>query len=269
LVGAAMAAHGLAAGQLLVQPEAWPEAIALVAASHGVLACGMHPRSALIGRNMTRLPAAVGAKIALTFDDGPDPATTPRLLDILSRHDAQASFFVVADRALRNPALVREIAAAGHDVENHTFSHPLGFAAWGPWRLQREIARAQETIANVTGRAPRFFRAPMGLRNPLLDPVLARAGLRLVSWTRRGRDSVTADAGKVLARLTHRLAAGDILMLHDGPGFLPFAQPIVTDQVLPHLLAAVERAGLRTLRLSATLQSEGALAEPGPGAAPA
>ncbi len=245
---ASMLAHGLGAVALAAQPSSWPGVLGLLALNHALLACGMHPRGTMLGPNLSRLPGREG--VALTFDDGPDPEVTPRILDLLEARGARATFFVVGERAARYPALLREMVRRGHAVGNHTHRHPMGFAGWGPWRMRREIAAASRAIAEACGVAPRLFRAPMGLRNPLLDPVLAAEGLSLVSWTRRGYDTVRADAGRVLQRLTRGLAGGDILLLHDA-GSRPDGdgRPVVLG-VLPPLLEAVAAAGLRTLPLT-------------------
>lgn len=242
--------HGAALGLLAAEPSGWPGVAGLVAANHAVLACGMWPRSAMLGPNLTRMPAA-GEAVVLTFDDGPDPEVTPRVLDLLDHHGAKASFFVLGRLAARHPQLLREILARGHGVENHTHRHPLGFAAWPPGAMLREIRRAQAAIADACGRAPQYFRAPAGLRSPLLDPVLAIAGLRLVSWTRRGYDTVSPDPDRVLRRLTRNLGAGDILLLHDrGP-----AASCMTLRVLPRLLAALSAAGLGAAALRPALDA--------------
>jgi peptidoglycan/xylan/chitin deacetylase (PgdA/CDA1 family) len=124
-------------------------------------------------------------EIALTFDDGPDPEVTPKVLEVLDARGARATFFCIADRAERYPALCEDIVRRGHAVENHSRSHSPMFAMLGLRGIREEIASAQEVLAKLCGRPPRFFRPPAGLRNPLLDPVLHAMGLRLVSWSRR------------------------------------------------------------------------------------
>lgn len=251
MVRASLWVHGGAAAALAASPSSWAEAAALLAANHALLACGMHPRSAMIGANLARLPtaAAEGGGVALTFDDGPDPQVTPRVLDHLDAAGARATFFLIGRRAMRHPALAREIARRGHAIGNHTHRHPLGFAAWPPGAMRREIAAAQRAIAETTGAAPTLFRPPAGLRSPLLDPVLAATGLALVSWTRRGADGVVGWPGYVLRRLTRGLAAGDILLLHDGrPARAPDGGPVVLE-VLPALLARLAALGLRSVAL--------------------
>jgi peptidoglycan/xylan/chitin deacetylase (PgdA/CDA1 family) len=214
---------------------------------------GMWPRSRWLGQNMVRLPAAAAARgeVALTFDDGPDPAVTPQVLDLLDQHGAKASFFCVGDKAQAHPGLVAEILRRGHSVENHSHRHSNAFACLGPWAARRELQAAQDAIAAAGGRRPEFFRAPMGLRNPFLDPVVCDLGLHYVSWTRRGFDAVSRDAHAVLRRLCRGLAAGDILVLHD-TNRTRRAVPLVLE-VLPVVLEKIRAQGLRSVSLPASL----------------
>jgi peptidoglycan/xylan/chitin deacetylase (PgdA/CDA1 family) len=138
------------------------------------------------------------------------------VLDLLEAHRVTATFFCIAEQARRHPALCREIVHRGHSVQNHSRSHSHAFSLFGPRRLTAEFTGAQQILGDLTGETPRFFRAPAGLRNPLLDPVLQRLGLELVSWTRRGFDTRQRRPERVLARLAAGLDAGDILLLHDG-----------------------------------------------------
>jgi peptidoglycan/xylan/chitin deacetylase (PgdA/CDA1 family) len=246
--------HVAAAGALLVRPHLWPWALSAVVANHLALtAAGLWPRATLLGPNLTRLPpgAAARGEVALTIDDGPDPEVTPAVLALLDKHAARASFFCVGERIAANPPLAREIVARGHNVENHSQRHLHRFSLLGPRALRAEIGGAQESIAFATGAAPRFFRAPAGLRNPFLEPQLARAGLTLVSWTRRGFDTVSPDPDRVLARLTRGLRGGDILLLHDGHARRTAGGAPVILEVLPRLLAAVRAAGLTPVTLRA------------------
>jgi peptidoglycan/xylan/chitin deacetylase (PgdA/CDA1 family) len=205
-----------AAGALMLAgPLPWPWGVSAIAASHLVIgAAGLLPRSALLGANLRRLDAAAPA-VALTFDDGPDPAVTPRILDMLDRAGARATFGVVGEAARRHPALAAAILRRGHGVGNHTMRHPALFAAWGPAAIRAEIAAAQAVLHEVLGWRPLLFRAPMGFRNAFLAPVLASEGLRLVSWTRRALDGWFSDPARGAARLLEGLGPGDILLMHD------------------------------------------------------
>ena len=249
-LSAAFHLGGLAA--LAVEPMAWPYVGAALLANHAALGlAGMIPKSSVLGPNLTRLPhgAVTRGEVALTFDDGPDPVSTPAVLDVLDRHGAKGTFFCVARNAMLYPDVVREIARRGHGVENHSNGHPFAFATYGMRRLQNEIGSAQDTLTAITGRAPVFFRAPMGLRNPLLDPVLARLGLAYVSWTRRGFDTVDGRPQRVLERLAGKLAAGDVLLLHDGGASRKDPGNALAVAVLPELLERIQVAGLKSVTL--------------------
>lgn len=235
-----MGIHAASLAALALSPGNWRAALGALALNHAVLStAGMWPRSRLLGANVLRLPASTEGAVGLTFDDGPDPEVTPRVLDLLDRHQARATFFVVGRKVETHKELTREIHARGHLVENHTYRHGNGFAFLGPRAMEREIEAAQDAILAATGRRPTLFRAPAGIRNPWLDMVLARTSLSLVSWTRRGFDTVTRDPGRVASRLVRGLRAGDILLLHDGSSASgPGGQPVVLE-ALPRVLEAL------------------------------
>ena len=234
----------------------WPWALGAVALNHGVLAAaGLWPRSQLLGPNWTRLPAQSGisGRVAITIDDGPDPAVTPQVLAQLAEHRAQATFFCVGARVESYAGLAREIVSRGHHVENHSHRHRHNFSLLGPRAIAAEILRAQDSILRVTGSSPRFFRAPAGLRNPFLDPVLTRLQLRLASWTRRGFDTVTANADAVYRRLANSLQDGDILLLHDGNAARSRGGKPVILEVLPRLLETMALHRLQPVTLRSAL----------------
>lgn len=250
--------HVGALALLLWRPAWWPVLLAALAANHLALtAIGLWPRSQALGPNWQRLPdAAVQAGlIALTIDDGPDPEVTPQVLDLLDRYQARASFFCIGTQAERHPDLCREIVRRGHAVENHSQHHFHHFSLFGPGRMAREIDAGQATLARIAGQPPLFFRPTAGLRNPFLDPILARRGLSLASWTRRGFDTRNGDAGNVVKRLTHELAAGDILLLHDGHAARTADGTPVILAALPRLLDAARAQGLHTVTLRSVLQA--------------
>jgi len=258
-VAASMVLHAAAFVAVIAgPPETVWWALAAVAADHGFMGVlGLWPRSTWLGPNLTRLPQAAAARgeIALTFDDGPDPEVTPRVLDLLDAHGARATFFCIAERAIAAPELVREIVRRGHLVENHSRGHRATFPMLGLGGIRREIASAQASLTDITGHAPRFFRPPAGLRNPLLDPVLHDLGLKLVSWTRRGYDTNRSNADEVGQLLLRRLAAGDILLMHDGHSARTEKGVPVVLEVLPRVLAAARAAGLKPVTLAQAIDA--------------
>jgi peptidoglycan/xylan/chitin deacetylase (PgdA/CDA1 family) len=255
------AVHLAAAAVTLARPRLWPWTLGAVVLDHLLItAAGLWPRSDWLGPNWTHLPArsAERGDIAITIDDGPDPEVTPRVLEVLATFEARASFFCVGERVSRYPDIAREIVRRGHSVENHSQRHRHSFSLLGPKGMAAEIEEAQQSIAQVTGQSPRFFRAPAGLRNPFLEPILERLKLRLASWTRRGFDTVNADPEDVYRRLERSLAGGDILLLHDGhaararAGSGAAGTPVILE-VLPRLLETLSRRQLRPVTLPAAL----------------
>jgi peptidoglycan/xylan/chitin deacetylase (PgdA/CDA1 family) len=249
--------HLAAVIAILVSPVLWRWSAGAVVANHALLtAIGLWPRSRLLGPNWTRLPAGAAARgeIALTIDDGPDPAVTPQVLDILDAHDVHATFFCIGKNVANYPDLAREIVRRGHAVENHSNQHRWHFGFLGVGGFIRELTAAQETIADVTGQQPLFFRAPAGLRSPLLDPALCRVGLRLASWTRRGFDTVQRNPDRVLRRLLRNVGRGEILLLHDGNAARTAAGMPVILEVLPPVLSAIRAAGLTPVTLRALIR---------------
>ena len=248
--------HGGAAMTALVRTDAWPWALGAVLANHAVLtAAGLWPRSRLLGPNWTRLPptSRERGEVAITIDDGPDPDVTPRVLELLDEHRARATFFCVGERVERHAELAQEIVRRGHTVENHSQRHRHSFSLLGPRAMRTEIARAQDGISRITGSTPQFFRAPAGLRNPFLDPVLTGLGLRLASWTRRGFDTVNGNADTVYRRLSGSLRSGDILLLHDGHAARDAAGRPVILEVLARLLGTLRARHLAPVTLRAAL----------------
>jgi len=194
----------------------WHWGLPLLLASHAPFLWGtLRPGSGLFGPVLRRLPTR--DQVAwLTIDDGPSEETTA-ILDLLDAHGAKATFFVVGARAAARPALVREIARRGHGLGNHSASHPQAwFWALPPSRMRAEIEGAQRTLQAITGSAPRWFRAVVGMANPFVAPVLHDAGLARVAWSARGYDAVLRDPASVVARIERDLAPGAIVLLHEG-----------------------------------------------------
>lgn len=248
---ATLAVHGAAGGAVIASPHAWPWALGACVASHSaVVAAGLLPRCTWLGPNIRSLSpdAAQRGELALTFDDGPDPELTPRVLDMLDAAGAKGTFFVIGNRARAHSGLIHEMAARGHAVENHSTTHPVSFYFRSPRALRQEIDPVQALVRELCGRSPEYFRAPAGIRSPLLQRELERSALQLVSWTRRGYDAVVHRADRVLSRLLPAVSAGAILVMHDG-GFARHADAAVL-QVLPVLLERMRVSSLRSVTLA-------------------
>ncbi|MFM0001482.1 polysaccharide deacetylase family protein [Paraburkholderia dipogonis] len=236
----------------LVAPAAWPWWLAAIFVNHAIFTvAGLLPRTSLLGPNWTRLPASArnADAIALTIDDGPDPLVTPQVLDLLDAFGVRATFFCIGAKAQRYPELAREIVARGHALENHSQVHVHTFSVTLPGALTREIDAAQRTLEALSGERPMFFRAPAGLRNIFLEPVLRKLDLRLAAWTRRGYDTRERDPGVVTRRLLDGLAPRDILLLHDGNAALTIEGTPLILAVLPRVIDAARQRRLRFVTL--------------------
>ena len=249
--------HAVAVLGVILTPAHWAGWLTLLVLAQAVLTgCGLLPRCTLLGPNLNRLPAAAikRREVALTIDDGPDPEVTPQVLAQLAAAGVTATFFCIGWRARQHPALLRAIVDAGHQVENHGDGHSNAFALYGPRRIEADLQAGNATFSKLTGRRPRFFRPTAGLRNPFLDPVLHRLDMRLASWTRRAYDTRCGNADTVYHRLTDRLDAGDILLLHDGHAARTTDGHPVILAMLPRLLATLNERQLKPVTLDAALK---------------
>ncbi len=156
-------------------------------------------------------------EVWLTIDDGPDPADTPRILELLRAHEAKATFFVIGKNAETHPELVRAIRDAGHEIGYHTYTHPVGtFWCASPQRVARELDRGL-AVLNGLGVIVHRFRSPVGIKNLWLAAALAKRRLECVGWSARGLELTGGDALTVAKRVLRRLRPGCILLLHEGP----------------------------------------------------
>ena len=187
----------------------------------------LHPSSRFFGPLQT---TTGNDQLWLTIDDGPDPTDTPVLLELLKKHKIKATFFVIGQKAEAHPELIRQIAEAGHGIGNHTWSHAqTSFWCKGPWATFREIARCQEAIQAITGRAPTLFRAPVGHSNIFVHAVLQRFGLELISWSSRGYDAVSTDTATVSQKITDSMKPGAIILMHESTEIAPQVLQFIID----------------------------------------
>lgn len=156
-------------------------------------------------------------RVALTFDDGPDPRFTPQVLDILRQYNVKATFFCLGRLAEMHPNIVERIHREGHLVANHTYEHTWHMYLWGPPRVQSSIIRSGNALQQITGYFPRFYRPPVGIKTPPQAMVAWRLGLRFIGWTRWAVDGgrLTLSLEKT-ERLIEKTRNGDIFLLHDG-----------------------------------------------------
>lgn len=215
---------------------------ALGAAAAGTLALGVYyPNSWLFGPVMGRGPRT-GATTYLTFDDGPNPTATDRILETLAALGVPAAFFMVGAHVERRPDIARRVIAAGQEIGNHT-QHHIKLHVRGPRRIRRELEEAHSAITTVTGTAPRTFRAPHGYRNPFVASATHRLGYRVFGWTFGVWDSARPGANEIRRRVRAHLCPGAIVLLHDGDGYDSEGDRSQTAAALPGIIQDARDAG--------------------------
>ncbi len=217
---------------------------AALAGAAAVWAAGAYaPNSRIFGPVIGRGPRR-GRSLYLTFDDGPSPSATPRVLDTLERHQVPATFFMVGRHVRLFPDLAREVQQAGHEIGNHTERHRK-LHLLGPGAIRDELTQAHEAIAQYAGCVPRLFRAPHGYRNPFVTAAAARLGYRVIGWTFGVWDSSRPGADVIRRRVVRRLAPGAIILLHDGDGADPAGDRAQTAEALEGIITEARSRGYR------------------------
>jgi len=201
---------------ILLWPYSPLAAIGVLALSHALIVYPtLRPNVQWLGPVITRFTSD-RKEVWLTIDDGPTEDTRA-VLDLFDAHGVKATFFVKGMLAEREPETIREILARGHSVANHSQTHPAGtFWCSLPGRIALEIDDCNRALAKLTGQTPRWFRAPVGMKNPAVHPTLRKRDMRLIGWTARGFDAVIGDADQILARILPELRPGAIIVLHQG-----------------------------------------------------
>lgn len=222
-------------------------AAALGLAVGGVAYASLWPTSQIFGR--TLIAGDDGDEVALTFDDGPNDAATPQLLDVLARHGVRATFFNMGNFARERPEIVRQAVAAGHLVGNHTMSHPR-LSTEPAARVRQELRDCNALLEDITGQAVKFFRPPFGARRRMVMLVGWRLGLTPVMWNVTGRDWNPIGVEEILSNLENGIAQnrlegrGSNLLLHDGGHCAMGAERMDTVRAVDRLLTA--QRGTRT-----------------------
>lgn len=201
---------------ILLWPHAPLSGIAVLALSHALLLYPtLRPNVQWFGPVVTRF--VTDRKEAwLTIDDGPAEDTNA-VLDLFDAHHVRATFFVKGVLVEQQPQFIRAILDRGHSLANHSHTHPSGtFWCSSPKRIAAQIDDCNRALTSATGNTPRWFRAPVGHKNPFVHPALSLRGMRLIGWTARGFDAVVSDPEHVVARILPHVAPGAILVLHQG-----------------------------------------------------
>jgi peptidoglycan-N-acetylglucosamine deacetylase len=190
-----------------------------------------------------------GNGYAMTFDDGPHAQGTPAVLELLARERTQATFFLVGEQVERNPALPREIVAAGHEIGLHCYRH-RNMLRLTPWQVREDIARAGAAIEDATGRSPVLYRPPYGVLNAAALLHARSRGWRTVLWSHWGRDwERDTTAAAITARITDGAGEGAVLLLHDADDYSAPGSWRRTVQALPRVLATLAERGVQPVLL--------------------
>jgi len=195
------------------------------------------------------------ARVALTFDDGPDPDVTPDVLDALAKHGARATFFTIGRALEAHPDLARRLVAEGHELGNHSWRH----ARWDSFRTSiaeqgSEIDRGERAIAAVTGsRARPTYRPPFGVKSPPFVEAARERNLDLVAWSLHSGDTRLSDADRIADRVLRRIRGGDIVVMHDGHD-LPRRHRSACGEALPKILAGLRERGFECVTISELLR---------------
>jgi peptidoglycan/xylan/chitin deacetylase (PgdA/CDA1 family) len=213
-------------------------------AAAGIAAHGAwHRNSVVFGPVLTHLPGDEPV-VSITFDDGPNPHATPRILEVLRREGVRATFFVLGRHAERWPELVRRTALDGHQLGNHGYYHRK-LHRRSPSYVRDDLTRGTEQIVRASGVRPRHFRAPHGFRSPWVTPIAASLGQRTVGWSLGVWDSARPGADVIAERAVEGMHPGSILLLHDGDGYDPVGDRLQTAEALPAILAGLRGRGFR------------------------
>ncbi len=205
-----------------------------------------NPRGALTGKVLWR---GNRRGIALTFDDGPDPVYTPKVLEILERFQAKATFFLIGKRLEECGDLTVSMSKAGHMVGNHSFHHFRTMSFLSSKKIRQEILQCQNEVAKWAGYRPRFYRQPAGFRNPIIFGILKELGMDMVGWQVRAFDTQLRDPQTIARKILKNVQPGGVILLHDGSDSTQNQDRTPTLEALPAILQGVKDRGMEFLTL--------------------
>lgn len=197
--------------------------------------------------------------VALTFDDGPDPVYTGRILEVLAAHGARATFFVTAANAEKHPDVVRAVVAGGHEIANHSTDHRHLLSLLPYKRQYEDIRTAQRIIERVSGRPPRLYRPPMGYKTPDTFRAAERIGLIICGWDVKGLDTVITNPDRISVLVVSRARRGSVILLHDSGSLEGKSDRSATVRALPRIIAGLAKKGLHPASLSDLMEKEESL----------
>lgn len=186
--------------------------------------------------------------IAITFDDGPVPGKTEKILEILKSYKVSATFFCIGHRVVDNPMLAKNIHDSGHVLGNHSYWHKITFDLQRTEKIEQELITTNKVIQQAIGLKPNFFRPPFGVTNPMVAKAIIRGGFKTIGWSIRSFDTVSRNREALLKRLTHSIKGGDIVLFHDNCA--------ITSDILPEFLDYVFSRGLKVVRVDELLNEK-------------
>jgi len=233
------------------------------AAITGLCAAGyqsMAPTGQWFGRTFTGLEHGA-KKLALTYDDGPSDPTTLELIEVLGKHDVHATFFMIGRYVQRHPDIARAVAAAGHVIGNHTFTHPnLIFSSTLQTRLQ--IEECTRSLTDAVGKHSRLFRPPFGGRMPRSLSIARSLQLEPIMWNVTGWDWNTPSAEHVEHKVSNQIRGGDVILLHDGSHLRPDVDRGHTVRATDRLIARYKAEGYEFVTIPEMMGKKALLSEP-------
>lgn len=255
LYAASLGALALVARSLVVGPIPLAIAGAAIVAYLTLILCGVFfLRLGMFVDVVYRGPPDARG-VALTFDDGPSPEHTPRVLDLLDEAGVKATFFVIGRKAEAHPELVRAIVARGHALGLHSYAHDRLFSLRSLRYVEQDLRRASDALARITGARPTLFRPPIGHTSPRIARAVERLDLDVIGWSVRGLDGLARSrAERVVARVAPRLRDGEIVLLHDAAERDDHTPASLA--ALPRILAAMSANNLPGVRVDEWLEPE-------------